>query len=77
MALRLILIFLFLAGCTGGMGINFQDGTWSSCTYSKADGTSYTGPLQLRGAPLAFTQPNGTKVKCVPIPPVQTPPAKV
>ena len=32
------------------------------------DGTTFTGPLQLGGAPLAFTQPNGTKVECVPIP---------
>jgi len=69
--LRLIVCILglfLLAGCAGGMGVNFQDGSWSTCTYSKKDGTTFTGPLQLGGAPLAFTQPNGTKVECVPIP---------
>ena len=65
--LKFILIVL-LAGCAGGAGLNFNDGSWSSCTYYKKDGTSYTGPLQLRGAPLAFTQPDGTKVECVAIP---------
>lgn len=61
-------ITIFYSACAGGMGINFQDGSWSTCTYSKKDGTTFTGPLQLGGAPLAFTQPNGTKVECVPIP---------
>ncbi len=61
-------ITLLFYGCAGGPDINFQDGSWSSCTYSKKDGTTFTGPLQLGGAPLAFTQPNGTKVECVPIP---------
>lgn len=67
----LILIAIsFLLGCAT-IGIdppNFQDGTWSSCTYTKKDGTTFTGPLQLGGAPLEFTKPNGTKVKCIPMP---------
>ena len=68
--MKTLLIFLILvfSGCAGGMGINFQDGTWSACTYSKPDGTTFTGPLQLGGAPLAFTKPDGTKVECVLIP---------
>ena len=74
--LRIVLIVLsfMLAGCGTMTGINFQDGTWSSCTYSKPDGTKFTGPLQLGGAPLAFNKPDGTKVECVPIP---SAPAKV
>jgi len=71
-----LFIFIFgalLAACAGGTGINFKDGSWSSCTYSKVDGTIFTAPLQLGGAPLAFTQPSGTKVVCVPIPKEPTP----
>ena len=72
--LRLIFISILLlifSGCAmlGVDGpINFQDGTWSSCTYSKPDGATFTGPLQLGGTPLEFTDPDGTKVKCVPMP---------
>lgn len=73
--LRLFLITIITIGLSGcaSLGIpmpDFQDGTWSSCTYSKPNGTSFTGPLQLGGAPLVFTKPNGTKVECVPIPKV-------
>lgn len=66
--LSLVTILFITIGCGGGMGINFQDGSWSACTYSKPDGTTFTGPLQLGGAPLAFMKPDGTKAECVPIP---------
>lgn len=65
---KYLLVFtLFLVGC-GGSTINFSDGTWSTCTFSKRDGTSYTAPLQIGGAPMGFTQKDGTKVECIPIP---------
>ncbi len=73
MALRMILISMvifFLSACAS-LGIeppNFHDGTWSDCIYTHKDGTTFAGPLQLGGAPLEFTKPNGIKVKCVAMP---------
>jgi len=68
--LLLLLVVLFM-GCAfmkeGAPPINFHDGSWSSCTYSKLDGTSWTIPLQLGGVPLGGTQSDGTRVECVPI----------
>jgi len=68
--LILICSVLVFSGCAtlGVAPPNFEDGTWSACTYSKPDGTSFTGPLQLGGLPLAFTKPDGTKVECIAIP---------
>ncbi len=75
--LILIIFVLLFAGCQsfGGTSVNFQDGTWSTCTYSKPDGTSWTAPLQVGGVPMGYTQPDGTKVQCVPIPKAPAPPA--
>ena len=66
----LIFIFgVFLAACAGGLDVNFKDGTWSSCTYSDSKGRVITPPpIQLGGAPMEWTEPDGTSVKCVPIP---------
>ena len=48
---------------------NFKDGTWSSCTYTDKDGRKITPPpVQLGGAPMQWTEPDGTGVKCSPIP---------
>lgn len=65
-----LLIFIFaatLGACAGG-ALNFNDGTWSSCTYTKPDGTFTTIPVQLSGMPVGHGQPDGTKIECVPIP---------
>lgn len=79
--LRLIFIsilFLIFSGCAGYMQKdadgnyvppNFYDGTWSSCTYTSKDGAKTTPPpVQLGGAPMERTEPDGTGVKCVPMP---------
>lgn len=58
--------FLVLTACAGTM--NFSDGTWSNCTYTKPDGTFYKAPVQLGGVPVGHGQPDGTKIDCVPIP---------
>lgn len=73
----LILLFLFLTSCgyvqrdADGNVIppNFQDGTWSSCTYTAKSGAKTTPPpVQLGGAPMEHTEADGTGVKCTPIP---------
>ena len=75
--LLLIVLMVFSIGAmcptAGGGPVNFQDGTWSTCTYSKPDGTKFTAPLQLGGAPLEFSQPDGTSVKCSMIPVLTVP----
>lgn len=75
---KFILLFLFtlLIGACGYaqrdvdgniVAPNFQDSTWSSCTYSK-DGRSFTPPpVQMGGAPMGYAEEDGTKVMCVPI----------
>ncbi len=78
MKIILIILFFLLSGCAGYMQKdkdgnwvppNFADGTWSSCTYTEKNGAKTTGPpVQLGGAPLERTEPDGTGVKCVPIP---------
>lgn len=57
--------FLVLTACAGTM--NFSDGTWSNCTYSK-DGRVIKSPLQVGAVPIEWTEPDGTTVKCEPIP---------
>ena len=75
--LLLIVLLVFSVGAmcptAGGVPVNFQDGTWSTCTYSKPNGTTFTGPMQLGGAPLEFSQPDGTSVKCSMIPILNVP----
>lgn len=61
----LLLTTILVVGCGG---VNLQDGTWSSCNYTKPNGAVYTGPVKLSGVPLAYTKPDGTKVSCTPIP---------
>ena len=75
--LQKVILVLLLSGCMGyvqrdsdGNLIppNFQDGTWSTCTYTSKDGAKTTPPpVQLFGAPLERTEPDGTGVKCIPI----------
>lgn len=65
-----LMILFFLSACAS-LGIeppNFADGTWSDCTFTKNDGATFKGPLQLGGAPMEFTNPDGIKIKCVPMP---------
>ena len=72
MAIRMIsalTVAFFLSACAS-LGIDppdFSDGTWSNCTFTKKDGTTFTGPLQLGGAPMEFTDLDGIKVKCSPM----------
>lgn len=71
--------FIFLSGCTtlgdGKLTVpNFQDGTWSSCTYTKDGKLKGPYPFQI---PPGMPIPNiveGIDVKCTPIPmPAPTP----
>lgn len=77
-----ILILIFMQGCStlgnGQVDVpNFQDGTWSACTYTSKSGASRTIPLQLHGAPLEWIEPDGTGVKCKAIPINASTPAPV
>ena len=82
-SILLIIFLLFFSGCAGYMqkdadgnyvAPNFQDGTWSSCTWTSKDGARTTPPpVQLGGAPMERTEADGTGVKCVGIPKVSTP----
>lgn len=63
----LMFVLAFTVTACAVTPINFNDGTWSDCTYSK-DGRVVTGPVQLGGAPLEWTEPDGTSVKCMPRP---------
>lgn len=68
---RLIIIlslFLF-SGCSMlGVDANFKDGSWSDCTYTGKDKRIVKTPLQVGSQPIAWVEPDGTKVDCVPIP---------
>lgn len=87
LALLVALAFLF-TGCAGYMKKdadgnyilpNFQDGTWSSCSYTSKSGNVTVGPpVQLGGFPIERTDASGRSVKCVPIPMKEAPkePAK-
>lgn len=67
--LAIVFFMGFLAmACAAGGPINFNDGTWSNCTYTKPDGTFFKAPVQLGGVPVGHGQPNGTTIDCVPIP---------
>ena len=51
---------------------NFQDGSWSTCTLVEKSGAeTILPPVQMGGAPMGRTQPDGTKIMCVPIPMVK------
>lgn len=67
-----IFIFLILTyGCAylpgGEKAPNYQDGTWSNCTYTSPNGRVIEAPLQLGGQPMSWSEPNGMKVECKPI----------
>ncbi len=69
--LAVIAFIISMLSACASLGIeppNFADGTWSDCTFIKKDGTTFKGPLQLGGAPMEFTDPDGIKIKCVPMP---------
>jgi len=74
-----LLLVLFLGACSYAqkdvdgniVAPNFQDGTWSSCTYTSPKGRVLTPPpVQLGGAPLAWMEPDGTSIDCKLIPKV-------
>ena len=74
----IVLLIALLPACPappfmgGGAPLNFQDGTWSTCTYKSPEGRTITPPpVQLGGAPMEWTEPDGTSVKCVPMPKVE------
>ena len=69
MKLFSLFILAFITACVGS-AMNFNDGTWSNCTYTKPDGTFYKAPVQLGGVPVGHGQPDGTKIDCEPIPKV-------
>ena len=47
---------------------DFYDGTWSSCTYiDKHGGRTTPPPVQLGGAPMERTEPDGSGIKCIPM----------
>jgi hypothetical protein len=72
--LLVLFALLFLSGCaslTGAGGstgepINYTDGTWSKCKFSK-DGAEYWLPMQ-NAPPIGTTQPDGTVISCELIP---------
>ena len=72
MKIQLIILSLSLVlffGCSMlGVDVNLKDGTWSNCTYTGPDGRVVKTPLQIGGQPIGWTEPDGTKVECIPIP---------
>lgn len=64
--LFLMLVLAFIASACGGVA-QYNDGTWSNCTYSK-DGRIVKAPMQVGPVPMEWTEPDGTSVKCEPIP---------
>ena len=70
----ILFITLFITiGCGGGMGINFQDGSWSACYYEKDGKKKGPFPVQvLPGLPLVWEE-DGWGVRCEPIPSAQAP----
>jgi len=70
--MKLLITALFLgllSGCLGGLPgvpISYNDGTWSKCQYEKA-GTKFWVPVQ-NAPPIGTEQPDGTVIKCEPIP---------
>jgi len=64
-----LITLVLLSGCTtDGSPVNFNDGTWSKCTYTDKKGGAKALPLQLGGSPLTWIEPDGTGVDCVGIP---------
>ncbi len=69
MAVRIGIILctiLFLSGCFG-KGAQFDDGSWSMCTFENKEGYRVSVPLQT-ALPIGAAHPNGTVLKCEPIP---------
>ena len=62
--LFLALALLALTAC-GGM--NFNDGSFSMCTFENKEGFRVSIPLQT-ALPVGAAHPNGTVLKCEPIP---------
>lgn len=61
------LIALTLTACGGGSGMNFNDGSWSMCTFKNKEGFEVSVPMQT-ALPIGAAHPNGTVLKCEPIP---------
>ena len=67
--IALSILCLLFSGCSFiGLESNFNDGTWSNCTYTSNDGRIIKTPLRVGGQPLTWVEPDGTKVECIPIP---------
>lgn len=80
MKYMIVLLFALLPACAsvpfmgGGAPVNFEDGTWSTCTYKDPSGRVVTPPpIQLGNAPMEWTEPDGTSVKCKGIPKADPP----
>jgi len=69
----LLIILITTTSCaslTGASGtpsepINYNDGTWSKCKYTKGK-TEYWMPMQ-NAPPVGTVQPDGTVISCEPI----------
>ena len=61
--------FLFTTACVTGGGAQFNDGTWSMCSFKNKEGFVISLPLQT-ALPIGAESPNGTVLKCEPIPKV-------
>ncbi len=63
-----LFVLAFLMACAGMAGpMDYKDGTWSTCTYSKDGRVITPPPMQMGGAPMEWTEPDGTSVKCTPM----------
>ena len=77
MKILITIAIIVLVGCGGYaqkdsdgnyVAPNFQDGSWSTCTLVQKSGAeTILPPVQMGGAPMGRTEPDGTKVMCVPI----------
>ena len=64
--LFLAVALLALTACGGGAGMNFNDGSWSMCTFENKEGFRVSVPMQT-ALPVGAAHPNGTVLKCEPI----------
>jgi len=60
-------VFFLMAACASAGGMNFNDGSWSMCTFKDKDGFLISLPFKVN-LPVGAEHPNGTVLRCVPIP---------